>query len=224
MKILIVEDEPGVARVIEQVTTEAGYSAEVVGDGLEAYQRASAGQFDLILLDVMLPGLDGFAVCRQLRADRISTPILMVTAKDTSEEKIAGLDAGADDYIVKPFHLGELLARMRALLRRSELAQAALRVGDLTLDPITRQATRAGESIYLSTTEFNLLEYLMRNAGRILHRREILLHVWHYDFEGHDNVLDVYISYLRTKIDKKHATKLIHNVRGVGFCMGATPP
>jgi two-component system OmpR family response regulator len=219
-KILIVEDESGVARMLKQATAEAGYAVQVVGDGPAALAEASTGQYDLILLDVMLPQLDGYAVCRQLRADRVTTPILMVTAKDLMEDKIAGLDAGADDYIVKPFHLGELLARMRALLRRKEYLPTPLRVADLILDPVTRRATRSGNPISLSTTEYTLLEYLMRHAGRILTRQEILLHVWQYDFGGHDNVLDVYISYLRGKIDRKHALKLIHNVRGVGFCMG----
>jgi DNA-binding response OmpR family regulator len=219
MRILIVEDEPGVARFLDQASREAGYTTEVVGDGQAALQRASAEPFDLILLDVMLPGMDGLAVCRQLRGASIHTPILIITAKDTEADKVLGLDSGADDYIVKPFKLGELLARMRALLRRSAYQPSMLRIGDLTLNPVLRQATRATRTIYLSATEYCLLEYLARHAGQTLTRLDILNHVWQYDFGGNDNVLDVYISYLRAKIDKWHKTPLIHTVRGVGFCL-----
>jgi DNA-binding response OmpR family regulator len=221
VKILIVEDEVGVARFLKQAVTEAGYSAEAVGDGPAALERASKGHFDLILLDVMLPYLDGCSVCRRLRQNQLLTPILMITAKDTQEDKIEGLDSGADDYIVKPFQLGELLARMRALLRRSSHSPTLLRVADLALDPVTRQASRGGKTIYLSATEYTLLEYLMRSTGDVLTREEILQHVWQYDFGGNDNVLDVYISYLRAKIDKGRSPALIHTVRGVGFRIGA---
>lgn len=217
MQVLIVEDDPGVASLLEQTAGEAGYAAEVVGDGPAAVEMAVARRFDLILLDVRLPGMDGYAVCRRLRRDGVAAPILIVTARDTEADKIEGLDSGADDYIVKPFSLGEMLARMRALVRRSVLPPAPLRVGDLTLDPVLRQATRAGKTVSLSATEYNLLEYLMRRAGQTLPRREILLHVWRYDFDGFDNVLDVYISYLRAKIDRGQPLALIHTIRGVGF-------
>jgi DNA-binding response OmpR family regulator len=219
MRVLIVEDESGVARFLEQASREAGYNTEMVNDGLIALQTAAAGRFDLILLDVMLPGLDGFTVCRQLREAQVLTPILIITAKDTEEDKVLGLDNGADDYIVKPFKLGELLARMRALLRRSSYQPTMLQVGDLTLNPILRQASRGGRIIYLATTEYCLLEYLMRHTGQTLTRLDILIHVWQYDFGGNDNVLDVYISYLRAKVDKGHAKALIHTARGVGFCL-----
>ncbi len=221
MRVLIVEDEAAVARVLTQAVTEAGYSAEVLGDGLTALARASTEPFDLILLDVLLPGLDGYTLCRRLRQAHLLTPILILTAKDTEADKIEGLDSGADDYIVKPFRLGELLARMRALLRRSTLQAAPLRCADLILDPGTRQAVRGGKTIYLSSTEYTLLEYLMRHAGQVLTREEILNHVWQYDFGGNDNVLDVYISYLRAKIDKGRTPALIHTVRGVGFRLEA---
>ncbi len=220
MNILIVEDESGVARLLKQAVSEAGYDTETVDDGWAAVERASTGQFDLILLDVMLPGIDGYTVCRRLRQAHLLTPILIITAKDTEADKIEGLDSGADDYIVKPFQLGELLARIRALLRRSTLPSTSLRIADLTLDPVTRQASRGGKTIYLSSTEYTLLEYLMRHAGHVLRREDILQHVWQYDFGGNDNVLDVYISYLRAKIDKGRAPALIHTVRGVGFRMG----
>lgn len=217
MQVLIVEDNPSVSRFIQQAVREAGYSSCLVHDGPSALAVAASDEFDLILLDVMLPGLDGFTVCRRLRASGVAAPVLIITAKDTTEDKIEGLDSGADDYIVKPFDVGELLARMRALLRRGASAPTVLTVGDLTLDPATRRARRGGTDIILSATEFALLEYLMRNAGRVLTRSMILQHVWDYDFAGTDNVLEVYISYLRRKIDKGYADPLIHTVRGTGY-------
>ncbi|HEY3398068.1 MAG TPA: response regulator transcription factor [Armatimonadota bacterium] len=220
MKILIVEDDESVARFLQQATTEAGYAVEVVDSGLDALAVAQALPFDLILLDVMLPDLEGFEVCRRLRAAQVMTPILIITARDTLEDKLAGLDGGADDYLVKPFQVAELLARARALLRRGSASAPVLRVADLTLDPATRLATREGKAISLSRTEYALLEYLMRNSGQVLTRSMILDHVWQYDFEGNDNVLDVYISYLRRKLDKDHPTSLIHTVRGVGYRIG----
>lgn len=221
MKVLIVEDNEAVARLLKQATEEAGYAPQVVGDGLEAVARALREPFDLLLLDVMLPSLDGFSVCRRLREERVASPILMITARDAIEDKIAGLDAGADDYIVKPFVVAELLARMRALLRRGQSTSPTLQVADLTLDPATRKAARGGKSVSLSTTEYALLEYMMRHSGRVLTRSTILDHVWQYDFGGTDNVLDVYIGYLRQKLDKGHPQRLIHTVRGVGFRLGA---
>lgn len=221
MKVLIVEDDSSVARFLKQAMTEAGYTAHVAGDGLEAFGFAREVPFDLILLDVMLPRMDGFEVCRKLRECGVMTPILIITARDALEDKVNGLDSGADDYIVKPFQIAELLARSRALLRRGTVGSPmVLRVGDLTLDPATRRASRAGRTINLSATEYSLLEYLMRNAGRVLTRSMIMQHVWEYDFDGNDNVLDVYISYLRSKIDKGHSRPLIHTIRGVGYRIG----
>ena len=220
MNVLIVEDDASVARFLNQAVTEAGYTPVLVGDGVSAVETAMAQEFDLILLDVMLPQLDGFGVCQRLRAASVTTPILLITARDAVDDKIKGLDSGADDYLVKPFQIGELLARMRALLRRVAPAPAELRVGDLTLDPATRKATRGAKTILLSSTEYALLEYLMRNAGRVMTRAQILEHVWQYDFDGNDNVLDVYISYLRGKIDKGRSP-LIHTARGIGFRMEA---
>jgi len=218
MNVLIVEDEPGVARFLLQACEEAGYSAHVEADGVRALAVAKSLTFDLILLDVMLPSMDGFEVCRELRAAGVATLVLIITARDTLEDKVAGLDAGADDYVCKPFRVAEILARMRALLRRKDAVAAPLQVGDLSLDAATRIATRAGKPIHLSATEYSLLEFLMRNVGRTIPRSEILEHVWQYDFAGHDNVLDVYIGYLRNKIDKGH-TPLIHTARGVGYRM-----
>ena len=221
MNVLIVEDDASVARFLNQAVTEAGYTPALVGDGVSAVETAMSQEFDLILLDVMLPRLDGFGVCQRLRAASVLTPILLITARDAVDDKIKGLDSGADDYLVKPFQIGELLARMRALLRRVAPAPVELRVGDLTLDPATRKATRGAKIILLSSTEYALLEYLMRNAGRVMTRAQILEHVWQYDFDGNDNVLDVYISYLRGKIDKGRSP-LIHTARGIGFRMEAT--
>jgi len=220
MNLLIVEDDPSVARFLKQAASEAGYAPQVEGDGLRALDAATASRFDLILLDVMLPGLNGFEVCRRLRAAKVSSPILIITARDATDDKVEGLDAGADDYIVKPFKVAELLARMRALLRRGAASTTILQVGDLTLDPATRQAERDGKTILLSATEYSLLEYLMRHPNRVLPRSTILDHVWQYDFGGSDNVLDVYIMYLRNKIDKGQTRRLIHTARGVGFRIG----
>lgn len=218
MKLLIVEDDPGLRKVLHKAVLEAGYAPQVVGDGREALERVRYEDFDLILLDVLLPGMDGFEFCRQARTAGIQTPILIITALDTTRRKVEGLDAGADDYIVKPFQVAELLARVRALLRRGTVASPAiLRVGDLSLDPATRLARRGERPISLSATEYALLEYLMRNAGQVLTRSLILEHVWQYDFAGNDNVLDVYIRYLRNKIDKGETNPLLHTVRGVGF-------
>ncbi len=224
MKLLIVEDDESVARFLRQATEEAGYAVEAVADGAEGLARATGGAFDLLLLDVMLPTLDGFEVCRRLRAAEVRTPILIITARDTLEDKLAGLDGGADDYLVKPFEMAELLARVRALLRRSEAVGDTLQVADLKLDLVLRQARRDDRTVALSSTECALLSYLMRRVGQVLPRAVILEHVWQYDFGGNDNVLDVYIGYLRRKLDRGHPQPLIHTVRGVGFRIGDHAP
>ncbi|MDE2127196.1 MAG: response regulator transcription factor [Armatimonadetes bacterium] len=219
MDVLIVEDDGSVARFLKQALEEAGYAAVVIGDGQQAVELALSRAFDAILLDVMLPHLDGFSVCKLLRQSHVATPILLITARDALADKVQGLDSGADDYIVKPFQLEEMLARLRALLRRSGAGAQSVRVGDLVLDPASRKVTRGSRTVSLSGTEYTLLEYLMRNAGRVLTRAMILEHVWEYDFGGNDNVLDVYISYLRSKLDRGQAEPLIHTVRGVGYRM-----
>lgn len=210
------------SRFIRQALSEVGYSASIAEDGPTGLGLALNGQFEIILLDVMLGGMDGLEICRRLRSSGSTTPILMLTARDLVDDKVRGLDSGADDYLVKPFNVSELLARIRALLRRPGGGPAHLQVGDLTLDPAARQVSRGNKSIFLAATEYSLLEYLMRNAGRTLTRSMILQHVWHYDFEGNDKVLDVYISYLRKKIDDGERS-LIHTVRGVGYRMESTP-
>lgn len=220
MKVLVVEDDESVTRFLEQALREAGYVVECVANGLSGLEQAKLLDYDLILMDVMLPGMNGLEVCRRLRNANVPTPILIITAKDTLQDRVDGLDSGADDYIVKPFQLAELLARARALLRRAVTASTVLRIADLTLDPASRRAVRAGKTISLSATEYTLLEYLMRNMGRVLTRSMLLEHVWQYDFGGNDNVLDVYISYLRGKIDRGRKPALIHTVRGVGFRLG----
>jgi DNA-binding response OmpR family regulator len=220
MNVLIIEDESGVSRFLSQACLEAGYAPHTEADGAQGLAVAKAQQFDLILLDVMLPGLNGFEVCRQLRAAGVESLVLIITARDTLEDKIEGLDSGADDYICKPFRVAEILARMRALLRRKTSGSTTLQVDDLVLDPASRAASRGGKPIHLSATEFSLLEYLMRNAGKTMPRSTILDHVWQYDFNGNDNVLDVYIGYLRQKIDKGRSP-LIHTSRGVGYRLGS---
>lgn len=223
MQVLIVEDDAAAARLTRQAVTEAGYTAAVAADGEEALLLLQTATFDIILLDVMLPHHDGFSLCRTLRAQGIRSLVLMLTARDTLEDIITGLDSGADDYIVKPFRVAELLARMRALLRRGNTQSPThLRVSDLTMDPATREVIRAGQRIELSATEYRLLEYLMRNAGRVLTRAMLLEHVWEYDFGGNDNVLDVYISYLRRKIDRGRTVPLLQTVRGVGYRIAHT--
>jgi len=217
LNLLILEDDESVAKLLKQATQEAGYNVRLVEDGFVALDQAKSNDLDLLMLDVMVPRLNGFEITRRLRDSGVSTPILIITARDTLEDKVKGLDAGADDYIVKPFELAELLARVRALLRRGSPSGGTLKVADLVLDLQARQATRAGRTVSLSATEFALLEYLMRNAGRVLTRAMIVDHVWQYDFDGNDNVLDVYISYLRKKIDRNSEVPLIQTIRGVGY-------
>ena len=221
MNVLIVEDDESVGRFLVQATSEAGFMPRLSVDGAEALALAKQFHFDLILLDVMVPTVNGFQICRQLRASKVAAPILMLTAKDLVEDKVEGLDSGADDYLVKPFQGAELLARMRAL-RRRRLGTNTLVVDDLELDPVMHQITRNGVRLELSATEYTLLEYLMKNAGRVLTRSMLLQHVWRYDFEGSDNVLDVYISYLRKKIDRDRPKSLIKTERGVGYRLGGS--
>ena len=215
--LLILEDDESVARMLKQATEEAGYSSQVVDDGYAALEQGKSTDLDLLLLDVMVPRLNGFEITRRLREIGVATPILIITARDALDDKVKGLDAGADDYIVKPFDIAELLARVRALLRRGTQTGGTLKVADLVLDTQTRQVTRGSRTVSLSATEFSLLEYLMRNAGRVLTRAMLVDHVWQYDFDGNDNVLDVYISYLRKKIDRNSEAPLIQTIRGVGY-------
>lgn len=220
MRVLIIEDDQSVGDILRQATSEAGYAVEVAETGSAGLKLATGPDFDLVVLDLTLPEMDGLDVCRRLREANVHIPVLIITARDTLEDKLAALDGGADDYIVKPFEVAELLARLRALLRRAQPSSTVLQVDDLILDPARREARRGGKPIHLSATEYTLLEYLMRNAGRVLTRSAILDHVWQYDFGGSDNVLDIYIGYLRRKVDRGREQRLIHTVRGVGFRLG----
>jgi heavy metal response regulator len=220
MRILLVEDDKKVASFIRKGLEEEGYAVDVAADGEAGLFMGLDRLHDLIILDVMLPKKPGFQVLRELRQAKVATPVLMLTARDTVEDKVQGLDAGADDYLTKPFVFAELLARVRALLRRgAEARSPRLQVADLVLDPATRSVTRSGQSITLTNREFALLEYLMRNAGRVLTRTAITEHVWDYDFDSGTNVIDVYVNYLRKKIDAGHEPKLLHTVRGVGYVL-----
>jgi DNA-binding response OmpR family regulator len=218
MRVLVVEDEPKTAEFIRKALQEAGLAADVVGNGNAALATLSAAAFDVVVLDVMLPGRDGLSVVREMRARENSTPVLLLSARGEVNEKVNGLNAGADDYLAKPFALEELIARVRALLRRgSESRDVILRVADLTLDTTTRTAQRGGRRFELTNREFRLLEYLMRSAGRICGRMMIIEKVWEYNFDPGSNVVDVYIRKLREKIDGPGEPKLLHSVRGVGY-------
>ena len=222
MRILLVEDDRKVASFIRKGLSEEGYAVDVAPDGETGLARGLDRLHDVIVLDVMLPGKPGFQVLRELRQARVATPVLLLTAREAVEDKVQGLDAGADDYLTKPFAFAELLARVRALLRRGKAGQAPiLQVADLTLDPATRAVKRGGEAIPLTNREFALLEYFLRNPGRVLTRTMIAEHVWDYSFDSGTNVIDVYVNYLRKKIDADRAPKLIHTVRGVGYVLKA---
>ncbi|NMF65710.1 response regulator transcription factor [Brasilonema octagenarum] len=222
MRVLIVEDEPGIAQFISQGLKEAGYATDIATDGQEGLNYALAAEYDIIVLDIMLPQMDGLQVLRKLRSQGLKTPVLLLTARDAVEDRVRGLDAGADDYLFKPFALSELLARLRALLRRPPMQQdTILRVGDLEMDVATREVRRAGKSINLSPREFTLLQYLMRHPRQVLTRTQITEHTWNFDFYENSNVIDVYIGYLRRKIDHGFDKPLLHTVRGVGYCLSA---
>jgi two-component system OmpR family response regulator len=220
MRIIVVEDAVKLALALKRGLEGEGYAVDTVHDGLTARKRILArhGQYDLLILDVMLPGLDGLSLCRDLRARGVTAPVLMLTARDTTGDKVAGLDSGADDYLVKPFAFAELLARIRTLLRRpAQTLATALRVGDLILDPAARSVRRAGEPIELTTKEFALLELFMRSPGEVLSRDTILDHAWDEDADAFSNIVDVYLRRLRKKIDRPGEPSLFQTVRGVGY-------
>jgi two-component system OmpR family response regulator len=218
MRVLIVEDEVKMAALIRRGMREEGMAADVATKGEEALWMAGSTDYDAIVLDVMLPGIDGFETCRQLRADGVWSPILMLTARDSVEDRVSGLDGGADDYLTKPFSFGELLARLRALARRGPVElPVLLEVGDLRLDPATRQVWRGETEISLSAKEFSLLEVFMRRPGEVLSRFQLLEHGWDYDYENRSNVVDVYVRYLREKVDRPFGRDSIETVRGAGY-------
>ena len=218
MRVLVVEDEPKMAGLVKRGLEEEGIAVDTAGRGEDAVWMAGSTEYDVVVLDVMLPGLDGFEVCRRLRTDEVWTPVLMLTARDAVEDRVTGLDGGADDYLVKPFSFEELLARLRALARRGSAERpAVLEAGELRLDPATRQATRGDAEIALSQKEYALLETLMRRPGVVLSRLQLLEHAWDDSYENRSNVIDVYIRYLREKIDRPFGTDTIETVRGVGY-------
>ena len=220
MRILLAEDEHKVASFIQRGLEAEHYTIDVAPDGAKALALALDGDYDLLILDVMMPKRDGLAVLKEIRARKLPLPVLLLTARDTVADKVAGLDSGADDYLTKPFAFEELVARVRALLRRGgPAAPAVLKVADLTLDPVTRGVTRAGKPVELTAKEYALLEFFLRRAGQVVSRAVIAHHVWGVDFDTFTNVIDVYVNYLRKKIDADFEPKLLHTVRGVGYVL-----
>jgi two-component system copper resistance phosphate regulon response regulator CusR len=221
MRILVVEDEPRIASFVAKGLREQAYAVDVSVEGADALYKASINDYDAIILDVMIPGKDGFQVCSELRANGSAVPIIMLTARDHLHDRIEGLDSGADDYLTKPFAVAELLARLRALLRRGHVVrQETIRIGDLVMDTRARRATRAGKVLPLTTKEFALLEYLARERGRVVDRLELAEHVWDEHFDPFSNLIDVHINRLRNKVDKGFAP-LIHTQRGVGYMLAS---
>jgi two-component system copper resistance phosphate regulon response regulator CusR len=219
MRILVVEDEKRIADFLSRGLESGGYTVDVAGDGATALEMVHATEFDLIILDLGLPDMDGMAVLKKIRTRKTSPPVLILSARDAVDDRVKGLETGADDYLVKPFAYVELLARVRVLLRRGQPTPERLQVGDLSLDCIRRKVTRGGENIELAPKEFSILEYLMRNRGRPLSRTMIVEHVWDMDYDGLTNIVDVYIRHLRSKIDEKWPDKMIQTVRGIGYML-----
>ena len=218
MRILLVEDDTAIAQSLKEGLEDEAYAVDVVHDGDEGYRTATADEYDVIILDVMLPEMNGYEVCRALRKDGNQTPILMLTARDAERDIVEGLDMGADDYLAKPFSFEVLLARLRALLRRpNEKLEEILRVGDLTLDPSLKKVMRASQEINLTAKEYAVLEYLMRNAGKVLSKEQIISHVWDFDADVLPNNVELFVMFLRRKIDKPFGSKLIHTVPGFGY-------
>lgn len=220
MHILVVEDEKKVSTFIQRGLEEEGFSVDAAFDGEEGVRKAEANSYDLILMDVMLPKMDGLTAIKYLREKGIMTPVLCLTARDSVDDKVSGLDIGADDYLAKPFAFVELVARSRALIRRGSNDRGAdIHFADLRLDPVAHKVWRAGDEIVLTSKEYALMEYFMRNPNRVLTRQMIAENVWDYTFDSFTNIIDVYVNYLRNKIDQKYDKKLIHTVRGAGYAL-----
>jgi two-component system copper resistance phosphate regulon response regulator CusR len=219
MRFLVVEDEKRIADFLSRGLESAGYAVDVSGDGATAIEMVHATDYDLVILDMMLPDMDGLQVLEKIRNRKSSPPVLILSARGGVDDRVKGLELGADDYLVKPFAFVELLARVRVLLRRGQPTPERLQVGDLVLDCIRRKVVRSGDNIELAPKEFSILEYMMRNRGRPLSRTMIVEHVWDMDYDGLTNIVDVYIRHLRSKIDDKWPTKLIHTVRGIGYML-----
>lgn len=224
MRILLVEDEHKLAGVIKRGLEEHGYAVDVAYDGEDGLHLATLEPYDLVILDVMLPRLDGYAVCRALRAQRHNMPVLMLTARDVVDDRVMGLDSGADDYLIKPFAFRELLARVRALLRRDAFSKdPVLRAADLEVDTVTHEVRRGGRLIELTSKEYMILEYFVRNPNRVLTRTQIAEHVWDYDFVSMSNIVDVYVGYLRRKLNDDQEPRLLHTIRGAGYQLKVPP-
>jgi DNA-binding response OmpR family regulator len=222
MRVLVIEDETKVGSFIKRALEEESYAVDLCEDGAQGLDLALTGSYDVIVIDLMLPNLPGLEVLRRIRKEKIHTPVLILTAQSKVDQKVKGLDAGADDYLTKPFAIDELLARVRALLRRGAAeTPGVLQVDDLILNPATREVSRDGQRIDLTVKEYALLEYFMRHAGRVLTRPMISEHVWAQDFDTFTNVIDVYVNYLRNKIDRGRSRKLIHTIRGSGYMLKA---
>jgi two-component system copper resistance phosphate regulon response regulator CusR len=221
MRLLVVEDEKRIADFLCRGLEGAGYAVDAAGNGAEALERTHSTDYDLVILDLMLPDMDGIAVLEHIRRAKTSPPVLILSARGSLDDRVKGLETGADDYLVKPFAFVELLARVRALLRRGQPTLEKLQVADLAVDCIRRRVTRAGETIDLAPKEFGILEYMMRNRGRPLSRTMIVEHVWDMDYDGLTNIVDVYIRHLRSKIDDRFPQKLIQTVRGIGYMIEA---
>lgn len=218
MRVLLIEDDTAIARSLKEGLEDEAYAVDVANDGSEGYRTAVADDYDVIILDIMLPGMNGYEVCRALRNDGNKTPILMLTARDAERDIVEGLDTGADDYLAKPFSFDVLLARIRALLRRpNEKLEEIIQVGDLKLDPSSKRVTRASQEISLTAKEYGVLEYLMRNKGKVLSKEQIISHVWDFDADVLPNNVELFIMFLRRKIDKPFKSKLIHTVSGFGY-------
>jgi two-component system, OmpR family, copper resistance phosphate regulon response regulator CusR len=224
MRILVVEDDRKVANFIQSGLAEEGYAVDVLYDGNDAGEQANAFDYDAVVLDLMLPGRSGFQVLRDIRARKHALPILILTAKDTVQERVAGLDGGADDYMVKPFALAELSARLRAVMRRGVARENILRVADLEMDTVRRAVRRAGKTIDLKPKEYALLEFLIRNSDRPVTKSLIIEHVWNIHFDSVSNVVEVHINSLRNKLDRGFPKPLIHTIRGVGYILTDNPP
>ena len=219
MRVLVVEDEKRIADFLSRGLQSAGYAVDVVNCGTDAIERVHVTEYDLVVLDLGLPDVDGLQVLQKIKNRKTVSPVLILSARDSVDDKVKGLEQGADDYLVKPFAFVELLARARVLLRRGQPTPEKLQVGDLSLDCIRRKVTRTNENIELAPKEFSILEYMMRNRGRPLSRTMIVEHVWDMDYDGLTNIVDVYIRHLRSKIDDRYPIKMIHTVRGIGYML-----
>jgi len=218
LRILVIEDEPSLLKIISKRLKEEGYSVDIAKDGREGDSFINSIEYDCVILDIMLPMVDGLTLLRKLRAKKRATPVLLLTARDSIDDKVIGLDSGADDYLTKPFSFDELLARIRVLIRRkTDTKETVLSIGDLSLDTISREVKREDKIIELTSKEYSILEYFLRNKNRVLTKAQIAEHVWNYDFEFSSNIVEVYVRYLRRKIDDQYDTKLIHTIRGGGY-------